>query len=180
MVKAKQGKRFPRNIRERVSKRASYICSNPNCHHFTLCASDAGTDLFISIGKAAHITAGAANGPRYDPSLTSEQRSSADNAIFLCSSCEDMIDYNNGLDYPVDLLEKWKSEHEAWVKENLNKPADSLISTIDGEHYAKGKGKVTAIHATAPVLIKPGTKSTAEGEGDITATRIGHKEERKR
>lgn len=180
MAKAKQGNHFPRETRDRVSKRASYICSNPKCHAFTLCASDAGTDLFISIGKVAHITARAANGPRYDPSLTPEQRSSADNAIFLCSSCGDMIDYGNGLDYPVELLKEWKSEHEAWVKENLNKSADSLIPTIDGEHYAKGKGKVTGIEVTAPAVFNPGTRSTAEGEGDVAATRIGRKEERKR
>ena len=83
-----------------------------------------------------------------------------------------------GLDYPVDLLKKWKDEHENWVKENLNRSVNSLISVVDGEHHAKGKGIVTGINVeNTPVYFKPGTKSTAEGEGYITATRIGNKKD---
>ena len=32
-----------------------------------------------------------------------------------------MIDKNNGIDYPAETLKKWKSEHESWIRENLNK-----------------------------------------------------------
>jgi hypothetical protein len=49
------------------------------------------------------------------------------------------------------------------------------ISMIDGEHRAKGKGNITGIDAQEPVIFKPGTKSIAEGEGTVTATRIGSK-----
>jgi len=163
----------PKTI-ETVAKRASFICSNPNCRSLTLCPSDVEPKKFIYIGKVAHITAASQEGPRFDSSLTPEQRSSSDNGMFLCSNCADMIDKNNGLDFPAALLKIWKYEHEKWVKENLNKSVTSPVSIIDGEHYAKGKGKVTGIDAQEPVFIKPGTKSIAEGEGNITATRISY------
>lgn len=156
-----------------VGKRTSYICSNPTCRSLTLCPSAADESKFIYVGKAAHITAAAEGGPRYDSTLSSEQRKSISNAIFLCSTCADMIDKNNGIDFTVDTLKKWKQEHETWATQNLNKSLNSLITTIDGEHIARGKGNVTGIRTTQPTFFKPGTKSLAEGEGNITATHIG-------
>jgi len=166
----------PKTI-ENLAKRASYVCSNPDCRSITLCPSEEDPEKYIYIGKAAHITAAAENGPRYDSSLTPEQRSSIENGIFLCSNCADMVDKNNGLDYSVEFLKQWKDDHEKWAKENLNKSVHSPISTIDGEHQAKGKGNVIALDIQEPVLFKPGTKSISEGEGNITATRIGYRKE---
>lgn len=166
----------PKTI-EALTKRASYICSNPDCRSLTLCPSEEDLEKYICIGKAAHITAASEGGPRYDPSLTPEQRSSIGNGIFLCSNCAEMIDKNNGIDFPVDLLREWKRKHEAWVKANLNKSLNAPLSIIDGEHHAKGKGTVRAIDAQEPVCLKPGTKSIAEGEGNVTATRIAYKSE---
>lgn len=61
-----------------------------------------------------------------------------------------------------------------------NNSVEQPISVIDGEHHAKGKGNVIGINAEEPVFFKPGTKSIAEGEGFITATRIGKKSEREK
>jgi hypothetical protein len=168
---------FDRKTIEILAKRASYICSNPNCRSLTLCPSEKDPEKYIFIGKGAHIIAASTNGPRFDSSLTPEQRSSIENGIFLCSNCADMIDKNMGSDFSADLLKKWKRDHEIWVKENLNKSIYSLISVIDGEHHAKGIGYITGIDAQAPVFFKPGTKSSAEGEGTIIATRISNKKE---
>lgn len=180
MVEEKKRDEFDKKTIEIVAKRASYICSNPDCRSLTLCPSETDPEKYIYIGKVAHITAASENGPRYDPPLTSEQRSSIGNGMFLCSNCADMIDKNMGLDFPVDLLKKWKDNHEIWVKENLNKSKNSTISIIDGNHYARGRGNVTGIDARETIFIKPGTKSTAEGVGNITATRISYKKEEKK
>lgn len=165
---------------EALAKRASYICSNPDCRSLTLFPSEKDSTKYVYIGKSAHITAASEDGPRYDSSLTSEQRSSIENGIFLCSNCAEMIDKNKGLDFSVDLLKEWKRNHKTWVKENLNKSLNNPLSIIDGEHYAKGKGQVIGIDAQEPVLFKPGTKSIAEGEGNITATRIAYKKEKEK
>ena len=172
---AKGSNRDDFTLREKdvIAKRASFICSNPDCRVLTICPSETDEEKFISMYKIAHITAASEGGPRYDSSLTPDLRHSVENGIFLCSNCADMIDKNKGVDFSADLLRNWKKEHEKWIKENLNKSLTSPFSTIDGEHHAKGKGKVTAIDVREPTFFRPGTKSIAEG--DITATRIEYK-----
>lgn len=169
-----QGSRdeFSRRTIEGLAKRASYICSNPSCRCLTLCPSDEDPEKYIYIGKAAHITAAAEGGPRYEPSITKDQRESINNGIFLCSNCADMIDRNNGLDYPIEILSNWKKEHEEWVKTQLNKSSNSLVTFVEGEFSAKGVGKVTGIKTQSPTVFGPGTRGTAEGEGEITGLEI--------
>ncbi len=158
---------------EVLAKRASFICSYPNCRCLTLSASDADQMKFIYNGKAAHITAAAEGGPRYNKNLTPQQRSDISNGIFLCSNCAEMIDKNKGIDFPEPMLVQWKSEHEEWVKTNLNKSVDNSIVLVDGEHHAKGIGNVTGLEIKKSAIIQPGTIVTAEGIGNITGTKIG-------
>lgn len=108
---------FSLPVTETLAKRAAFRCSNPVCRKSTIgpCLTDANKS--VSVAVAAHITAAAPNGPRYDQSLTSPQRSSIENGIHLCSNCATRIDKNGGNDYPVPLLKQWKSDHEQWVYE---------------------------------------------------------------
>lgn len=116
-----------------LAKRASYICSNPDCRALTICPSDVNIEKYLYVGKAAHITSAAINGPRYDATLTPEQRRSIENGIFLCATCADMIDKNNGADFSVDQLKQWKSQHESWVRGSLNRSMNSLLLSPDEE-----------------------------------------------
>jgi hypothetical protein len=163
----------PKKVVEPLAKRSSYVCTNPDCRALTIAPSEIDTSKYIYVGVASHITAAASGGPRYDSTLTTEQRSSIDNAIFLCSTCSVMIDKNNGLDFPKDILIKWKNDHEIWVRSQLNKSVTSLLHIVDGEHHASGIGNVTGLEIHSPTIIKPGTKVTAEGIGNITGTKIG-------
>lgn len=164
---------FNKTVIQTLSKRAAYICSNPDCRALTICPSENDSNKPMYVGEASHITSAAPNGPRYDESITSEQRSSIANAIFLCKICARMIDTNNGVDFSTELLKSWKKEHEEWIRNNLNKRV-SFFETpiIDGEHCAKGRGEVIGIDVKSPVIFKPGTKAIAEGEGTVIATRI--------
>lgn len=56
-----------------------------------------------SIGMAAHITAAASGGPRYDEALTAEERRSADNGIWCCENCGDEVDDDHST-YTVPVL----------------------------------------------------------------------------
>lgn len=133
---------FDRSVVDALGKRASYICSNPDCRIHTLAPSTEDSSKFIYIGKAAHITAASEGGPRFDANLSSGERKSIRNGIFLCSNCAEMIDENDGIDYRVDLLRKWKSDHETWVIENLNKqaqgPTKSRLSISVTSHNQRG------------------------------------------
>lgn len=112
---------FPKAVADALAKRAAFICSNPGCRVLTTAPSNESESKFLYIGKAAHIWAAAPGGPRYGPAMTPETRKAASNGIFLCSGCADMIDKNGGLDFPVELLRRWKEDHDKWVAANLNK-----------------------------------------------------------
>lgn len=152
MSPARRRDEFKSSIINALAKRASYICSNPDCRALTIGPSAADQEKFESIGKAAHITAAAPGGARYDPSLNSSERTLIENGIFLCSGCADKIDKNLGIDYPADLLRRWKKDHEDWVKRNLNKSVYSLTRqrmpalnlTFDGGTSILNVGKRTA------------------------------------
>jgi hypothetical protein len=165
---------FSLDTKVTLAKRASYICSNPNCRGLTVAPSLEDESKVIYNGEVAHIISAALKGPRNDATYTNEQRSHISNGIFLCSNCATMIDKNDGVDFPVDVLREWKEQHNHWIRENLNKNIENTaLFIVDGEHHAKGIGEVTGLHLTKPTIIKPGTISTAEGIGNVTATKIG-------
>jgi len=164
---------FDKPTKESLAKRAAFICSNPDCKSLTVAPSEEDEKKIIYVGKAAHITAASEGGPRYNATLTSDQRRSISNGIFLCSNCADMIDNNNGADFSVETLKEWKTNHENWITENLNKKIENKLIDVSGEHSAKGIGEVTGIEIKKPTIIRPGTKVSAEGIGKITGTKIG-------
>src|SRR5664279_5704365 len=90
---------FSKPTAEALGKRASYICSNPSCRACTLAPSEIDPGRYQYIGKAAHICAAALGGPRYDATMSEEERKAISNGIFLCSNCADLIDKNNGADF---------------------------------------------------------------------------------
>jgi len=154
--------------------RAAFICSNPKCRALTIAPLEGDDSLFTYAGEAAHITAAAPDGPRYDDSLTNEQRADITNGIFLCSVCADIVDKNDGLGYTVEQLRGWKLQHDEWIRENLNKNiAGQKPSEIAGEIRAAGKGTIIGVHAKKPVKLVPGTRVDVSGEGDITGIKIG-------
>jgi hypothetical protein len=110
---------------EILKQRAAFICSNPICKKMTVAPADSADDKVVYNGRAAHICAASPQGPRYDVTMTPEQRSDIKNAIFLCANCADIIDDNNGADYPAETLREWKSAHETWIKGNLNQTAST-------------------------------------------------------
>jgi hypothetical protein len=116
---------FSKRVAEMLAKRVAYICSNPRCQKLTISPSQ-HPEKAVPTGVAAHISAAAPGGPRYDQSVTQRQRSSIENGIFLCATCTTMIDKNGGLDYPAELLRKWKADHEEWIRNSQHK---QLISS---------------------------------------------------
>ncbi|MES2417056.1 MAG: hypothetical protein V4541_02655 [Bacteroidota bacterium] len=81
---------------KKVQQRAAFICSNPKCRLMTVGPSLKDDDQVQYAGKVAHILPASKGGPRELTGTTSSQRQSMKNAIFLCSSCADIIDKNNG------------------------------------------------------------------------------------
>jgi hypothetical protein len=162
---------FTRSTVCTLQRRAAFICSNPDCRHLTVAPSETSDSECVYVGQAAHITAASEGGPRFDVSLTPEQRKHISNAIFLCASCATRIDNNNGADFPADLLKRWKEAHETWVKDNLNKNPVS-ITEVAGTHEAHGVGDIAALRITKSAKIMPGTITRADGFGKVSGTSI--------
>lgn len=91
-------------------------CAHPECTK-KLIAED-GISI---ISKICHIAAASKDGPRYDSSMTDDDRRGFDNLILLCDEHHVIIDNkeNEGV-YPTLLLKKWKSDHEKKVLELLS------------------------------------------------------------
>jgi len=106
-------------IKEEVAKKVAYLCSNPKCRAPT--SGPQINDGTVNVGVAAHITAASENGPRYDPSLTAEERSSAENAIWLCQTHAKLID-NDPDRFNVELLRLWKKQAEKYAIKIIGKP----------------------------------------------------------
>lgn len=93
-----------------LAHRVGYLCSKPDCRRPTAGPAQ-DEEKTVNLGKAAHITAASPGGPRYDASLTSEERRSISNGIWLCSYDADLIDKDEAR-FTVDLLHKWKKDAE--------------------------------------------------------------------
>lgn len=89
-----------------IAQRAGYRCSNQICLRPTI--GPDGANESASVGVAAHITAAAVGGPRYDYSLTSEERAAADNGIWLCQTCSRLVDVDV-TSHSIDQLREWKT-----------------------------------------------------------------------
>jgi hypothetical protein len=117
---------FSKPVVTALRMRAGFICSNPVCRANTVAAAEPDDDSVVCLGKAAHIAAAAAGGPRFDAQMLPSERASISNAIYLCAACADLIDKNGGADYSSELLQEWKGQHETWVRSNLNKRSQGI------------------------------------------------------
>jgi hypothetical protein len=102
---------FPQSVKEQLAKRVGYRCSNPQCRQQTSGPQSEQMGA-INIGVASHITAAARQGPRYADALTSEDRRSPENGIWLCQVCAKLVDSDVAA-YPEATLREWKQLAEA-------------------------------------------------------------------
>ena len=88
-------------------------CAEPSCQRKLI--SDDGNNVLAEI---AHICAASEEGPRFDASMTDDQRRSFGNLILLCDEHHKMIDNPETVDnYPASMIEKWKTKHEEGNKD---------------------------------------------------------------
>jgi hypothetical protein len=111
---------FPEHVKRVLAARAGHRCCYPACG-----APTSGPQLdgakALNVGVAAHITAASDNGPRFDPTLTPEQRRHPDNGIWMCQNHGKLID-NDETQFTVALLLQWKHDAEQRALQHIGMP----------------------------------------------------------
>lgn len=104
---------FSEVMKRQLATRVNHRCSNPTCRAPTS-GPQVNPSKAVNVGVAAHVTAAAPGGPRYDPALTAGQRTDFANAIWLCQNCAKAVD-NDPARFTAAILSEWKSiaEEEA-------------------------------------------------------------------
>jgi len=108
---------FTQATKDTLARRVNYLCSNPDCLLGTV-GPHTEDSKSVNKGVAAHITAAAPGGKRFDSSLTQEERSSPANGIWLCQNCAKLIDSDEDR-FTVTILKEWKNRAEAAVQQSI-------------------------------------------------------------
>lgn len=118
---------FSKRVVTSLAGRVAYLCSNPFCRRGTI-GPNTIKDKTTVIGIAAHITAAAPGGPRYNSNLTDIQRKDIDNGIWLCSNCSTLIDKDANA-FTVATLRTWRTEAEKYAAIQLNSTPSTAYSS---------------------------------------------------
>lgn len=111
---------FTLAVRRALAARVGWRCSNPDCRAATSGPVHDVTRASI-VGVAAHITAAAKSGPRFDPVLSAQERRSILNGIWLCTTCAKKID-DDYLRYTSSLLRYWRMDAEHLADQEKGRP----------------------------------------------------------
>lgn len=102
---------FKKSTRDFLRESAGNNCVNPACGKPTN-AKSAVEEKIVSNGIGAHVSAASPGGPRYNPALTREQRSAADNGAWLCANCATMVDVDPQR-FPIECIRGWQEKAAA-------------------------------------------------------------------
>lgn len=103
----------PATVR-RLAQRAGYMCAKPDCKQLTVGPSEDRKSRVTMVGVAAHITAAAVGGPRYDGDISPADRASEANGVWMCQNHGKLID-DTASRHTAAELRRWKTQHEEWV-----------------------------------------------------------------
>ena len=115
---------FPARVRHLIEKKSAFRCSNPNCRKVLIGPSEDFKEV-VYMGVAAHIYGASPRGPRYDPSMTAEERASEENGLLLCKYCAALVDVEEK-SYPPELLILWKKQAYQLARDLLMAPAEGV------------------------------------------------------
>lgn len=169
---------FSKHVIETLKARVSLRCSNPDCRVPT--SAPSSNDKVNNIGIAAHICAASPGGPRYNDSMTTEERKSLHNAIWLCANCSIDIDKDVGL-YTVELLKRWKDSAEKAARSEQGRKLpcnteiiDTVATTLTGYPKSYLSNAISNVHlASAKSLESLDPRFTIRTAYTAGSTTIG-------
>ncbi|NBF16789.1 hypothetical protein GV729_16110 [Pseudomonas sp. Fl4BN2] len=106
---------FPPKARKLIEASAGHQCSYPACNRRTT-GPGPESEYISNSGYAAHIYSASKNGPRGQGGLSPQELKSPKNGIWLCGRHAKIVDNNEGVSYPSEVLLSYKALHEARVQ----------------------------------------------------------------
>lgn len=143
-----------RAVSKMVFAKSGDCCAMPDCRRPLVTDRTDDGDAEALIGELAHIAGLSPGSARYDETMSDEERNSADNLMAVCPSCHSKIDAQRKA-YTAERLRKIKADHEAWVRDTLEKgmheitfpELDMVIS-----HLITALAEPGEPHAIAPAI----------------------------
>ena len=143
---------FTQSVKRTLAHRVALHCSNPDCRAKTMGPQSDPTKA-VNLGVAAHITAAARGGPRFDVGLTDKQRRNPANGIWLCQNCAKLID-SDTVRYSVAVLQGWKARAEEEAQTQLGKSSNRAGRSYESAVAALKRDRATK-DALTRELLKP-------------------------
>ena len=154
---------FPNTVIRSLRERVGFQCSHPDCRVPTSGPGEGELEV-AHFGRAAHITAASRGGPRYDETLTSAERRSINNAIWLCANHADEIDDLESR-YRPELLREWKRQAEAAADAEKGKPPPRrddgtklLVAALTGQSTDLTVAAIGNVHQLSLIHISEPTR----------------------
>jgi hypothetical protein len=152
---------FNAPVKRQLAARVAHKCSNPRCR-----ASTSGPQLdeagSVNLGVAAHITAASPNGPRFDSSLTHEERCGAENGIWLCQNCAKLID-SDVKRFTARALWDWKEQAESTASDEMGRTSEAGSPSPQCDRASDIKRKLELRDALQKALLKPRALRRTQG-----------------
>lgn len=150
--------------------RSGNRCAYPSCGTELVYEAEVDGDQPKVTGKVAHVAAASPGGPRYDPSMTDAQRSSADNLLYLCGPHHDAVDAQLEK-HTTTFLTEAKLTHEAavarGVKNALGNVTYEELGVICGAiSSAPDTSQPTSVELAIPIQDKIALNSLGQGSAE--------------
>jgi len=146
-------------------------CARPGCGTVLLNATGK------LVGEAPHIAAESSGGPRYDKSLSPDDRRAFKNLILLCATCHTLVDKDEKT-YTRAKLVKWKTDREkrfSAVGELLRKAyLDEIVDESDDTGMSLPETLAGYVAYLATISTHPSLDSGALAAVAAYAERLRH------
>lgn len=122
---------FSPTVKRKMAERVAWRCSFPGCQRLTIGPNLHLANESVNLGNAAHIHAASRLGPRYREDMTSEERRSILNGIWMCTHHANIID-KDFKQYAADSLRLWKqdAERRTYIELERGESADAPMSPM--------------------------------------------------
>lgn len=156
-----RGRKVDPQVVLRLVGAAAGWCERPACPTGSLW-HELADGTAVKLAEVAHIVAASDAGPRGDSTVPTHELVGFDNLILLCPNCHTIVDRAAG-EHPVELLHRWKDQHETRLRGLLRVPAATTRAAARTELarlLAQNRAVFDQYGPDSPASVSPETAET--------------------